>query len=75
MGDTLNILALFNKDFADITNEVLNPSQMFISRNDGLCDADLLPSRDILINANALKSCSTYSMEEINAIEACKAIS
>ena len=71
MGDALNILLLWNKDFIKITDEILNPEQMFISRNSGLCNTDMLPSRDMLINANALKSIGRYSLEEIAEIEAC----
>lgn len=73
MGDTLNILMLYNQDFIRVTDEVLNPVQMYISRNDGLCNSDMLPSRDILINANSLKSIGRYSMDEIAQIEACMA--
>ena len=70
-GDTLNILALYNKDFIDITDQVINPQQMYISRNDGLCNTDILPSRDFLICANSLKSIGRYSMDEITQIEEC----
>lgn len=62
---------IWNKAFADITNEVLNPIQMYISRNDGLCNRDFLPNRDILINANSFKSINKYSKEDINLIEQC----
>ena len=44
---------------------------MYISRNDGLCNTDILPSRDFLICANSLKSISRYSMDEITQIEEC----
>lgn len=72
-GDTLNILYLYNADFIKMTDEILNPIQLYISRNDGMCNSDLLPSRDMLINANALKSVGRYTMDEINVIEACMA--
>lgn len=72
-GDTLNILYLYNADFIKMTNEILNPVQLYISRNDGMCNSDLLPSRDMLINANSLKSIGRYSMEDIAEIEACMA--
>lgn len=70
-GDTLNILMLYNKDFINVTEEVLNPTQMYISRNDGLCASDMLPSRDILINANSMKSLCRYTHKEIKQIEKC----
>lgn len=67
-GDTLNILALFNKEFIDMTDHIFNPIQLYISRNDGECNADLLPSRDMLINANSLKNITRYTDEEISLI-------
>ena len=70
-GDTLNTNIIYNKDFADITNEVLNPVQMYISRNDGLANIDFIPGRDMLINTNSFKSINRYSLEEINQIENC----
>lgn len=72
-GDTLNILYLYNKDIIDISNEVFNPIQLYISRNDGQCNGEMLPARDILINANSLKSICRYTMDEINEIESCMA--
>ena len=73
LGDTLNIWALHNKDFCDLTNEIFNPVQMYVSRNDGCCNSDMLPARDTLINANSIKYLCDYSIDEINAIEACLA--
>ena len=72
-GDTLNILYLWNKEFIEMTDKIFNPIQLYISRDDGLCNGDMLPSRDMLINANALKSCCRYSKAEIDSIEACMA--
>ena len=63
-GDTLNIMYLYNKDFIKIADEVMSPRQMFISNNDGYCNADLLHSRDTIINANSLKSLYQYTEEE-----------
>ena len=70
-GDTLNILYLYNADFIKMTNEILNPVQLYISRNDGMCNSDLLPSRDMLINANGLKSMCKYTLDEVNEINSC----
>lgn len=62
---------LYNKDFIRITDQIFNPSQMYISRNSGECSSDMLPSRDILINANAIKSINRYTPEEVAQIEEC----
>ena len=62
---------LYNKDFINITDQIFNPSQMYISRNSGECSSDMLPSRDILINANAIKSVNRYTSDEIAQIEKC----
>lgn len=67
-GDTLNILYLYNKDFIKIADEVFSPRQMFISRNDGLCNADFIHSRDVIINANSLKNMYSYSDKQIEKI-------
>jgi len=72
-GDALNIMYLWNRDFIEITDQILNPVQMYISRDDGLCNPDFLPSRDMLINANSFKSIGRYTPEEIAAIEQCLA--
>lgn len=69
-GDSLNIMYLYNKQFIEMTNQVFNPIQLYISRDDGECNADLLPSRDMLINANALKNISEYSEQEKDNIRA-----
>ena len=71
-GDTLNILYLYNKDFIKMTDDIFNPIQLYISRNTGDCNGDMLPSRDMLINANALKSIHSYTAADVAAIEACK---
>lgn len=68
-GDTLNILFLLNKEFIRIAEEVLSPRQMFISRNDGQCNADFIHSRDVIINANALKNLYRYTNEELEDIK------
>ncbi len=70
-GDTLNIWALYNKDFINLTDEIFNPVQMYISRNDGTCNGDMLPARDTLINANSIKHIAKYTMDELAEIEAC----
>ena len=73
-GDTLNILFLLNQEFISIAENILSPRQMFISRNDGMCNADLIHSRDVIINANALKNLYEYTPEEIAQIKALQAM-
>jgi hypothetical protein len=73
-GDTLNILFLLNQEFIAMAEEILSPRQMFISRNDGACNMDLIHSRDTIINANAMKNLYEYTQEEINAIRALQAM-
>ena len=68
-GDSLNILYLYNKDFIDTAENVISPRQMFISKNDGRCNFDMIHSRDTIINANALKSLNKYTDDEINQIK------
>ena len=68
-GDTLNIMYLYNKDFLTRSINVLSPKNMFISRNDGRCNKDMIHSRDIIINANSMKFLYTYTQEEIDQIK------
>lgn len=68
-GDALNILYLFNQDIIRLSNEIISPRQMFISRNDGRCNADFIHSRDTIINANGLKSLHKYTQEQIEKIQ------
>lgn len=68
-GDTLNILFLLNQDFIKAAEERLSPRQMFISRNDGKCNSDMIHSRDVIINANSLKNLYEYTQEEIDQIK------
>jgi hypothetical protein len=41
---------------------------MYISRNDGRCNDDVLPARDTIINANGLKGLYEYTQEQIEKI-------
>ena len=68
-GDTLNILFLLNQEFITMAEEILSPRQMYISRNDGMCNADFIHSRDTIINANAMKNLYEYTQEEIANIK------
>ena len=53
-----------------MAEEILSPVCMYISKNDGMCNADLLHSRDTIINANAMKNLYEYTTDEINNIRA-----
>ena len=68
-GDTLNILFLMNKEFIKVAEEIMSPRRMYISRNDGECNMDMLHSRDTIINANAMKNLYSYDQSEIDQIK------
>jgi len=72
-GDSLNIMAIYNKEFANMSDIIFNPVQMHISRNNGKCNGDMLPARDTLINANAIKSICQYTHDELDDIDKCLA--
>lgn len=72
-GDTLNSLYLYNESFINVAKTVLSPRYMYISNNDGLCNKDSFPARDIIINANAMKSIHRrYSAEQLERIRQCQ---
>jgi len=73
-GDTLNILFLLNKEFIQMAENILSPRQMFISRNDGMCNGDFIHSRDVIINANSMKNLYQYKPDEIAKIKALQAM-
>ena len=73
-GDTLNILYLLNQEFITLAEEILSPVMMYISKNDGMCNADLIHSRDTIINANTMKNLYEYTEEEIANIKALQSI-
>ena len=57
-----------------MAENILSARCMYISRNDGACNADLLHSRDTIINANAMKNLYEYTPEEIANIKALQAM-
>lgn len=57
-----------------MAEEILSPAQMYISHNDGMCDPDMIHSRDTIINANAMKNLYEYTPEEIAQIKALQAM-
>ena len=75
-GDVLNVMHLVNYSFFKGTNEVFNPrNAMYISRNDGMLNAIILPQKDTLVNANTLNDLTLgkYSDEELDHIAKIKA--
>ena len=76
-GDTLNIMYLINKDFAEAASRIFDPrNAMFISKNDGMFNSNMNQCRDTLINANTLMYLSRdkYNKKQLEAIKACKAM-
>lgn len=74
-GDTLNVFHIINEAFYLRAREVFNPrNAMYISRNNGLLNKDVLIQRDTLINANALNDLTyiKYTQEELDHINAIK---
>lgn len=70
-GDTINILLLFNKQFADACEEVYSPRNAFcISRNDGRMNNLMNIYKDTVININGIMDLGRefYTEEQINHI-------
>ena len=62
--------------FYQRAREVFNPrNAMYISRNNGMLDSDVMPFKDTLISANTLNDLTlhNYSPEEIEHIKQIKA--
>ena len=74
MGDTLNIMYLYNQEFIRLADEIINPRYSFISHNDGECNSDFIHSRDTIINANSLKGLYEYTPEQIAKIQRLQAM-
>lgn len=75
-GDTLNILLLYNKDFADACEETYSPNNAFcISRNDGLMNNHINIFKDTVINLNAFVDLGreSYSPQQLDNIKALQA--
>ena len=73
-GDTLNILLLYSRAFIEAAENIISPRQMFISKNDGRCNMDMMHSRDTIINANSMKSLCEYTEDEIAKIKRLQAM-
>ena len=62
--------------FYERAREVFNPrNAMYISRNNGMLDSDVLPYKDSLVNANTMNDMTLqkYSSEELEHIKQIKA--
>ena len=67
---------IVNSNFYEMAREVFNPrNAMYISRNDGMLNKDVLPQKDTLVNLNTLNDMSLrkYSDDERKHIEKIKA--
>lgn len=66
-GDVLNICRIINATFLMHAEQVFNPrNAMFISRNTGMVDADILPSRDTIQSTDNIMNAGRegYTLEE-----------
>ena len=72
--DTLTILLLYSRAFIEAAENIISPRQMFISKNDGRCNMDMMHSRDTIINANSMKSLCEYTEDEIAKIKRLQAM-
>lgn len=70
-GDTLTVLAILNKAFAEEAYKVLNPrNALYISRNNGMFNNAMNHSRDTIINTNTLIGLArnNYSQAQLDKI-------
>ena len=77
-GDCLTILYIINKAFFEAAYATLNPRNAFmISKNDGLCNMDMIHQRDIIIAMSSIINLTRdrYTQEEINKIMWLKSLS
>ena len=75
-GDVLNVMHIISDAFYERAREVFNPrNAMYISRNNGMLDSDVLPYKDSLVNANTMNDLTLhkYSSEELEHIKQIKA--
>lgn len=71
-GDTLNILLLYNDEFANACEEIYKPSNAFcISRNDGMMNKNINIFKDTAINLNSFIDLGrdSYSEAQLNKIK------
>ena len=74
-GDVLNICRIINMDFLAHAEQVFNPrNAMFISRNTGYVDIDILPSRDTVETTDTIvlmgrDGYTNFEMDDIRRIK------
>ena len=74
-GDVLNIMHIISQAFYERANEVFNPrNAMYISRNNGMLNNEVLPQKDTLVNINTLNDMTLkkYSDSEMDHIRQMK---
>lgn len=74
-GDALNVFHIINQAFFARAYQIFNPrNSMYISKNDGMCNMQVLPQRDTLVNANTIHNLSYkyYTKEELDEIRRIK---
>ena len=65
-GDVLNICHILNESFYERCKEVFNPrNAMYISRNNGMLNGDVLPQKDTLVNLNTLNDMSLRKYSDV----------
>lgn len=67
---------IINDAFYQRAKEVFNPrNAMYISRNNGMLNHEVLPFKDTLVNANTINDMTLqkYTAEELDHIERIKA--
>ena len=76
-GDVLNTHIIINKQFGNLCNRVFNPrNSMYISRNDGYLNTNLIHTKDLIVNTNAFVGISrqNYTAEQLQKIEYIKTL-
>ena len=74
-GDQLNVFHIINEPFFRRAYEVFNPrNNMYVSKNNGLLNLEVMPQKDTIVNANTLNDLTLgkYTEEEMTHIEAIK---
>lgn len=74
-GDSLNVFRIINQKFFERAYQIFNPrNAMYISRNDGFLNPDVMVQRDTIINANTLLHLgrSNYTADQMAVINQIK---
>jgi len=74
-GDVINVLLIINEEFRVQAEKILSPrNAMFISKNDGKVNSQMIPTKDTIVNINSLvhMSRSNYTQDQIDQINRLK---